>query len=222
MTKIHVYIWKRPDGEPFYVGLTSSTNRSDPVRCTSKHNWLCDGLVKEIGPENVLVERIHLESVEAAKALEVELITKHGRLNIGTGKLTNLRAGGEGYNGFTEEGRAKLSKRLKENNPMADPAIRAKASASLRASGMMAGDNNPSKREDVRAKLKAKWQDPEFREKQRLARTGKKRSEEFKERARRALLDPNHPIHAAAIASNSDPKAIEARKAGRKKKKLIS
>lgn len=222
MPKIHVYIWKRPDGEPFYVGLTSSTNRSDPIRCTSKHNWLCDGLVKEIGADKVLVERIHVDSVETGKSLEIELITKYGRLNIGTGKLTNLRAGGEGYNGFSEEGRAKLSKYLKENNPMFDPEIRAKASASLRASGLAAGNNNPSKREDVREKLKAKWQDPEYREKQRAARTGLKRSEEFKERQRQTLLDPNHPIHAAAIASNSDPKAIEARKRGRLKKKLTS
>lgn len=172
-----VYVWKRQDGTPFYVGLTKSYGRTDPTKSGGR-GWLCKKTLSEIGPTNVIVELHHIATTEEAAALEQKLIAQYGRIQTGTGPLTNLKTGGDGWQGMTPDGKARLSAYMKENNPMHDPEIRAKATAKMRSPEVLAkysGDKNPAKRPEVRAKLLAKWQDPEYRERQRLARTGKKR-----------------------------------------------
>ena len=172
-----VYVWKRQDGTPFYVGLTKNYGRADPNKAGGR-GWLCKKTLAEIGPKNVIVELHQVPTTEEAAALEQKLIAQYGRIQTGTGPLTNLKTGGDGWQGMSEEGKARLSAFVKANNPMHDPEVRARAIARMNAPDVKAkysGERNPAKRPEVRAKLLAKWQDPEYRERQRIARTGRKR-----------------------------------------------
>jgi hypothetical protein len=57
---------------------------------------------------------------QEAKELEIVMIAKYGRINLGTGCLANLTNGGEGTSGYiySEEQRREISKRMSgENNP---------------------------------------------------------------------------------------------------------
>lgn len=172
-----VYVWKRKDGTPFYVGLTKNYGRADPTKAGGR-GWLCKQTLAEIGPKSVVVELHQVGTPEEASALEQKLIAQYGRIQTGTGPLTNLKAGGDGWQGMTDEGKARLSAFVKANNPMHNPEVRARATASMNRPEVKAkysGDKNPAKRPEVRAKLLAKWQDPEYQEKQRVARANAKR-----------------------------------------------
>lgn len=172
-----VYIWKRPDGTPFYVGLSKNYSRTDPTRSGGR-GWLCKKTLLEIGAANVVVELHQTLTAEEAALLEQKFISEFGRIQTSTGPLTNLKSGGDGWQGMTPDGRRRLSEYMKANNPMHNPEIRARATEKMRSPEVVAkflGDKNPAKRPEVRAKLLARWQDPEYRERQRLARTGRTR-----------------------------------------------
>lgn len=223
----YVYTWKKPDGTPFYVGMGKTSKRWNPKTAFNR-NPHCRRTVYLIGAENVLVDKIeNLSKWEAAK-LEMELIARYGRADLGLGPLTNLTDGGEGIQNITEESRLRISEAAKkdgnnrsarmlgEANPMRDPEIFAHAVERMRAPETLAkysGDKNPAKRPEVRAKLKAKWEDPEYKEKQRKNKLGRPiHSEEEKERRRQKLLDPDNPMREAHKKLNSDP-AIKAKRA---------
>jgi stalled ribosome alternative rescue factor ArfA len=210
-----VYVWKFQD-TPFYVGMSKNKARTDPT-LSSGRGWLCKQKLAEFGKENVVVELHRVATFEAGQKLEKELIEKFGRIQTNTGPLTNLRSGGEGRRGFTEEQKQKLRERLKVFNPMMQPEIRAKVIETMRSPEMRArfsGENNPAKKEEARAKIKAKWADPEFRARVLKAREGKgKHTEAFKEAARKRLLDPNHPMRETHKKLNSDPEIAAKRRA---------
>jgi hypothetical protein len=70
---------------------------------------------------------------------------------------------------------------------------------------LFSGDKNPAKRPEVRAKLKALWQDPEFRAARVAERKGvKKHSDQFKDAARQRLLDVTNPMREYHKVLNSD------------------
>lgn len=203
-----VYIWKKPDGIPFYVGMTKAAGRTNPLNSGGR-GWLCKQTLQQIGRDKVIVE-IHIAPTkEAAQELERSFILKYGRIQLGTGTLTNLRSGGEGSPGMSVEARLILSKRMKENNPAYIPEVREKIKARMAdpdIKNRFMGDNNPAKNPEVRAKLKSKWQDPEYKEAQRIARTGLKRhTDEHKAKLRDNLLDPNNPLREYHKVLNSDP-----------------
>jgi hypothetical protein len=215
-TIMFVYIWKHNDS-PFYVGMSKSIGRTNPLNAGGR-GWFCKQTLKNIGAENVVVEVHTVLTEEEAKALEKELILKYGRIQLGTGTLTNLRSGGEGAHGMSEEGKASLSEHMRLNNPMKNPETRAKFKNRMNSPDvkiLFTGDNNPSKRPEVREKLLAKWQDPEYKERQRAAKTGKPiHSDEEKEKRRQKLLDPAHPMREYHKVLNSDP-AIKAKRVER-------
>jgi hypothetical protein len=161
-----------------------------------------------VGRNNVVVEIHSAPTAEAAQELERAFILRYGRIQLGTGPLTNLKVGGDGSPGMSAEGRAATSKRMKENNPVHRPEVRAKITARMADPDVkqrFTGDNNPAKRPEIRAKLKAKWQDPEYKEAQRKARTGLKRhTEEHKAGLRARLLDPTNPMREYHKVLNSD------------------
>lgn len=213
---MYVYIWKRPEGIPFYIGMTKNAGRSNPLNSGGR-GWLCKNTLQEIGANNVVVE-IHIaETLEKAQELERKFILEFGRIQLGTGTLTNLRPGGEGAKGLSEKGRQSRIKFMKENNPAFKPEVRAKIKLRMDMPDVkdrFMGDNNPAKRPEVRAKLKAKWQDPQYKETQRISRTGKKRhTEEHKAKLRENLLDPNNPMREYHKVLNSDPVIKEKRSA---------
>lgn len=206
---MYVYIWKTPNGQPFYVGLTKTLHRANP-RNAGGRNWLCRQKLAEVGAEHVVVEFHTVPSIIEGQALERKLITEYGRIQLGTGPLTNLQEGGNGAHGMSEAGKEKLRARLKNpNDPVYSPEARAKQRARMRDPDVRAkfsGTNNPAKKPEVREKLKAKWQDPEFRAKMVAAQTGKARHSEAEKQLRRdRLLDPTNPMRKFHEVLNSDP-----------------
>ena len=211
-----VYVWKH-NKIPFYVGLTKSAGRCNPFNSGGR-GWLCKQTLEKIERKNVVVELHAVDTLEEAQILERSLIEKYGRIQLGTGTLTNLRPGGDGSSGMSEAGRLATSKRMKENNPVLKAEVRAKITARMHDPDVKAkflGNNNPAKRPEVRAKIKAKWADPEFKEKQRQKKLGKPiHTEESKEKLRQRLLDPKHPMKGFHLILNSDPVIKEKRLAG--------
>ena len=202
-----VYVWKHND-TPFYVGLSKTERRSNPLNVGGR-GWLCKQTLAKIGPKNVVVELHIVDTVEEAQLLERSLIEKYGRIQLETGPLTNLRAGGDGAKGMSDTGKLATSKRMTENNPMKNPVTRAKATARMNDPDVKAkftGANNPAKRPEVQAKIRAKWADPVFREAQRQRKLGKPiHSDAAKEQRRKMLLDPKHPMRNSHVKLNTDP-----------------
>ena len=202
-----VYVWKHND-TPFYVGLTKSVSRTNPLNAGGR-NWLCKQKLAEIGPKNVITELHRVDSIEEGQELERSLIEKYGRIQLNNGPLTNLKLGGDGTETMSNAGRLATSLRMKQNNPMAKPEVRVKLHArmnDLDDKAKFTGDNNPAKRPEVQAKIRAKWANPEYKEAQRQRKLGKPiHSKESKEQRRQVLLDPSHPIHAFNKTLNSDP-----------------
>ena len=209
-----VYIWKSPEGEPFYVGMTKSAGRTNPLN-TGGRGWLCKQTLEKIGRTNVIVEVHYVSTLEEAIALEKKLILQYGRIQLSTGTLTNLKPGGDGAGGMSPEGREATRKRMKGNNPAKRPEVRAKIKHRMSQPDVkikFMGENNPAKRPEVRAKIQAKWADPKFKEAQRQRKLGKSiHSETAKEQRRQLLLNPNHPIHSFNATLNSDPVIKEKR-----------
>jgi hypothetical protein len=206
---MYVYIWKTPEGQPFYVGLTKSIHRTNP-RNAGGRNWLCRQKLSELGVENVVVEFHTVADIISAQELERKLITEYGRVQLGNGPLTNLREGGDGAHGMSDAGKESLRQRMLDPaHPIRSPEARAKQRARMKAPDvtiLFSGDNNPAKRPEVRAKIKAKWDDLEFRAARIAERTGvKKHSDQFKDAARQRLLDTNHPMREYHKVLNSDP-----------------
>jgi hypothetical protein len=206
---MYVYIWKTPEGQPFYVGLTKSIHRTNP-RNAGGRNWLCRQKLTELGVENVVVEFHTVADIISAQELERKLITEYGRVQLGNGPLTNLREGGDGAHGMSDAGKESLRQRMLDpTHPIRSPEARAKQRARMKAPDvtiLFSGDNNPAKRPEVRAKIKAKWADPEYRAARISERTGvKKHSDQFKDAARQRLLDVNNPIREYHKVLNSDP-----------------
>jgi hypothetical protein len=172
---MYVYIWKDTHSIPFYVGFTKNKRRSNPLN-NGGRNWLCKQKLEEVGAKRVIVELRPVASTEEGVALECNLIETFGRVQTGTGPLTNLTSGGDGAHPMP------LAQREKLRQLMLDPAhpIRSEASR-LRKKERMAspdvqakflGDANPAKRPEVRAKIKAKWEDADFRAARIAERTG--------------------------------------------------
>jgi hypothetical protein len=206
---MYVYIWKTPEGQPFYVGLTKSIHRTNP-RNAGGRNWLCRQKLSEIGVESVVVEFHTVADIISAQELERKLITEYGRVQLGNGPLTNLREGGDGAHGMSDAGKESLRQRMLDpTHPIRSPEARAKQRARMKAPDvtiLFSGDNNPAKRSEVRAKIKAKWDDPEYRAARIAERTGvKKHSDQFKDAARQRLLNGNNPMREYHKVLNSDP-----------------
>ena len=216
---MYIYIWKRPDGIPFYVGMTKNMGRSNPLNSGGR-GWLCKSTLQEIGASNVIVELHVADNLEKAQELERKFILEYGRIQLGTGTLSNLRPGGEGPKGLSEEMRKFRSEFMKQNNPAFKPEVRAKIKLRMDMPDVkekFLGDNNPAKRPEVKQKLKNKWQDPEYQERQRQARAGLKRhTEEHKQALREKLLDPSNPMREYHKTLNSDPAIKEKRVAALK------
>lgn len=216
----YVYIWKRPGNIPFYVGIGNTKDRWNPLysRTRNKH---CHRIVLLEGASNIQVTLIENLSKRDAARLEQTLIWYYGRNDLGIGPLTNFTDGGDGIQNVTPESRKRMSEKalahkdarsasiLGENNPMKNPEIYARAVQRMRDPSVIAkysGNNNPAKRPEVREKLRAKWEDPEYKEAQRIARIGLKRhTDKHKAKLRDNLLDPNNPLREYHKVLNSDP-----------------
>jgi hypothetical protein len=174
-----VYIWKDAKNIPFYVGFTNSTRRTNPQNST-KRNWLCEQKLKEVGRAHVVVELRFVDSIITGQELERKLIHEYGRIQTGTGPLTNLMPGGEGANKMPEDVKAlRRQAMLDPNNPIRSPEAVKKRNLAIKTrmnspdvKEAMRGESNIAKLPEARAKLKAVWQDPVYRAARIAERTG--------------------------------------------------
>lgn len=99
--RFFVYVYKTPDGVPFYVGKGSGKRHLDHIKEARNNNIT----QKQIYINNILndgkypiIEKI-IENIdeELAFFVEEEYIAKYGRLDLGTGVLTNRTTGGNGW-----------------------------------------------------------------------------------------------------------------------------
>lgn len=108
MRQYYAYIFKDPDGTPFYVGKGYGRR----IRYLRGRNKQVLGHIRNLEDAGLkyLVQKIDVKSEEEAFAIEKNLITKYGRKDTGSGCLLNHTDGGEGMSGYiwTEEQRIKL------------------------------------------------------------------------------------------------------------------
>ena len=111
--KAYVYTHTRLDtNEIFYVGIGTQDNYKRASRVHNRTNYW-NNIVKKCGWKvDIVYDNLTWE--DACK-IEVELIAKYGRVDLGTGTLVNLTAGGEGTlkRITTPETRLKMSKSKK-------------------------------------------------------------------------------------------------------------
>lgn len=124
----YVYLYLKPDGTPFYVGKGKGDRWKAHLveaskKATKDKNRLKINTIKKIlkqGQEPIVKFVDTNISEDQAFELECFLISEIGRIDLGTGTLTNLTDGGEGQSGYvySEERRKELSIRFSgENNP---------------------------------------------------------------------------------------------------------
>lgn len=183
MNDFYVYMYLRSydskhgkSGSPYYIGK----GRGSRVLNSKRHT------PRPSNPDNIVYFATDLSEWDAFQ-LEMLLIHRFGRIDIGTGSLRNFTDGGEGYRGakHSDEHKAHISEWMKAH-PNA---------------GQFTSDPRPWKRgiplpEVQKAKQSASWTEekrkasaerqrglkhsPERAEKNRLAQLGKKQSEETK------------------------------------------
>jgi hypothetical protein len=206
---MYVYIWKDIESNPFYVGLTKRIGRANPKN-NGGRNWLTRQKLESIGAENVIVEFHTVPNIVDGQELERKLIEQYGRLQTGTGTLTNLRVGGEGMHSPTPEHREKLRQAmLNPDHPCRSPDARAKQRERMldpEVRALFSGEKNASKKPEVRAKLKAVWQDDSYRAARISERTGvtKNFSEETRE-AHAERLKANPAMKGWGERNGKDP-----------------
>lgn len=119
----YVYIYKTPDGTPFYIGKgkgqrlyvhIAETKNRHKIKKGSRVNIKKLDMIESILNDGQfpIIEKID-ENLSETKALKLEkkLIKEIGRLDLGTGPLLNLTDGGEGISGnvCSEERKRKIS-----------------------------------------------------------------------------------------------------------------
>ena len=103
MNKYYVYEYLREDGTPYYIGKGSG------FRAYAKRPY------KPNDKSRINIIKDCLSEDEAFN-LEIELISKYGRKDLGTGILKNKTVGGEGY-ALSDETKQKLSNSAKGRSP---------------------------------------------------------------------------------------------------------
>jgi hypothetical protein len=158
----YVYAYCKPNGTPYYIGKGTG-NRIH----SSRRSELCNRHVKKYGKNVKYIEKDMPESL--AFELEIFLISEFGRIDQGTGVLTNHTDGGEGALNPPKETREKLSASLKI--AYKDQELRSRLSKSRKnqwvekRDQMMANQQSPETKAKRSEASKAKWATPGYREK---------------------------------------------------------
>lgn len=109
MKQFYVYIHKKPDGTPFYVGKGTGNRAYQFSRRTQWHK----NIVEKHGKHNIVIEIINC--INESQAFDLEKIYIKQLKHDGV-CLVNLTDGGEGHSGFrqSQETKAKRSEKLKQ------------------------------------------------------------------------------------------------------------
>ena len=109
-----MYEYRLPEsdgGHTYYVG---QGNYDRPYHSHPYRGYKRNPCIKPKDKNQIVIIKDNLTEQEA-KDLEIELIAKHGRIDLGEGYLINRTDGGEGTNGYiaSEETRRKMSESRK-------------------------------------------------------------------------------------------------------------
>jgi len=195
----YAYIYRDPrpnkNHVPVYVGKGKGGRSSEhwalPSRCKNRRLSNLLALLRREGLEPIIeiVEWFNTDAEALAK--EVELITLFGRVDLNTGPLYNLTAGGEGLINISSDALDRRSASIKKayNTPArrkaqserskkawANPEFRAARLAQIAelskdpehrkklSKAIRKAHANPEVREKISVASKERWQDPEYRE----------------------------------------------------------
>ena len=184
MNIYYVYQYLREDQTPYYIGK-GKANRINEAHA----------LPLPIKERRVMIAENLSEQV--AFDLEIELIAKYGRKDLGTGILRNLTDGGDGASGYryTEERKQAYSKRMKKTNAKRkQEGWEYPESARKAISEMQKGVPKPKEWVDnVAAALNNRTEEEKADWKAKIAATkiGKPRSEETRAKLSAAYKKPN-------------------------------
>ena len=109
-----VYEYRLPESEGGHTYYVGQGNYDRPYATHPYRGHKGNPCIKPTDKNQIVIIKKNLTEQEA-KDLEIELIAKHGRLDLGEGYLLNRTDGGEGINGyiFSEETKRKMSEALK-------------------------------------------------------------------------------------------------------------
>jgi hypothetical protein len=96
MKDYYVYAYLREDGTPYYIG------KGKERRAWEQHRYNGKGVHTPSDYKRIVLLHENLDESEAFN-LEIELISKYGRQDLGTGILKNRTTGGEGSSGTSPE-----------------------------------------------------------------------------------------------------------------------
>lgn len=121
MNIYYVYVYYDSNGAPFYVGYGKNNRMYDHLNEAKKNPTPLSGqhklnkirkILREESEPDIEVVKSNLSKEEACK-LEIELIAKFGRSDLGLGPLTNMTKGGDGTVDWSDELKEKLSEKRK-------------------------------------------------------------------------------------------------------------
>lgn len=179
MSAFCVYLHKRPDGSPFYVGKGTLERSRKVLRRNNPHHR---NIVAKYGRDNIIIEIVATDLAEsAAFALETETITS---MRAAGERLCNLSDGGEGPSNPSAATRRRMSKAQRKREYTAEFAETMRRAQMGRKhteetkkkigeahKGKMVSEETKRKLQEINL---GKPQSPEAREKNRLAQFGNK------------------------------------------------
>ena len=162
----YTYLWLREDGSPYYVGkgtLERAHRKGAP-------------------PEERIIVQEWL-SEEQAFTAEIFLIAFYGRIDLGTGCLRNLTAGGEGIDSvsmqrrwaaMTAEQRRKMSQKPDTFGSTLSISTTGCRKTDAHRANLKAARNTAVYKQAQKDRVTTLWNDPAYRVKHIVAMTGKK------------------------------------------------
>lgn len=166
----YVYVWYKPDGTPFYVGIGQTKIRWNPQRSWAARSAFCKAVIRKYGADNILYSVFGVESLLEAQTHEQALIATIGRSDMGAGTLTNLTAGGEGALLLSEYARDKLRKKWAANPDRKQKlSAQSKSAANVERARLRAADPNDAFAKNGAAQCARINADPELTAKRKAA-----------------------------------------------------